>query len=257
MKLWLDTFEEVLGKKKTQDKEWISSDTIKRIEKRKEKKVTLNTSRTRTAKVKGEYTAADRDVQKSVRKDKKDYIEEFNSQTESAAGQGNLKDLYLTTKRKKHKLAGKFQQTDKTIKDKDGSSLTSTEEQLKRWREHFRELLNRPAPETPLNISPAVTELPINCKIKKKPSKAVIRKTIVTLKNGKAAGPDNIQAEAIKADKRLLSPSYTRSGRRKRYQPSGWRDLSSSCPEEKTSGTAATTEASVPYNVLKVSTQSF
>ena len=75
-------------------------------------------------------------MKKSIKKDKKDYIEELASQAEDAAGQGNLKDLYLTTK----KLAGKFQQTDKPVKDKDGNPLTTTEEQLKRWAEHFREL---------------------------------------------------------------------------------------------------------------------
>nr|KAG5691347.1 hypothetical protein BaRGS_033396 [Batillaria attramentaria] len=47
------------------------------------------------------------------------------------------------------------------------------------------------------DIPPAETELPINCD---KPSKAEIRKAIVTLRNGKAAGPDEIPAEAIKAD---------------------------------------------------------
>jgi hypothetical protein len=36
------------------------------------------------------------------------------SQDEIAAGQGNLKDLYLTKK-----LAGKFQQTNNPVKDKD------------------------------------------------------------------------------------------------------------------------------------------
>nr|KAG5685192.1 hypothetical protein BaRGS_011091 [Batillaria attramentaria] len=47
------------------------------------------------------------------------------------------------------------------------------------------------------DIPPAETELPINCD---KPSKAEIRKAIMTLRNGKAAGPDEIPAEAIKAD---------------------------------------------------------
>jgi hypothetical protein len=79
-------------------------------------------------------------------------------QTENAAGQGNLKDLYLITQ----KLAGKFQQTDKPV-DKDNTSLLSTEEQLKRWREHFRKLLKCLAPQTPMDIPPAETEIPINC----------------------------------------------------------------------------------------------
>ena len=44
-KLWRDTCEEVLGKKKAQHKEWISSDTIQRLETRKERKTALNTRR--------------------------------------------------------------------------------------------------------------------------------------------------------------------------------------------------------------------
>nr|KAG5690011.1 hypothetical protein BaRGS_007313 [Batillaria attramentaria] len=136
---------------------------------------------------------ADREVKRSTRKDKRDYIDNLANQAEEAAGQGNLKDLYQVTK----KFAGKFQQTDKPVKDKNGHPLTTTEEQLKRWAEHFRELLNRPIPETPPDIPPAETELPINCD---KPSKAEIRKAIMTLRNGKAAGPDEIPAEAIKAD---------------------------------------------------------
>nr|KAG5701649.1 hypothetical protein BaRGS_019338 [Batillaria attramentaria] len=194
-KLWHDTRKEVLGKKKTQHKEWISADTIQKLEARKEKKSVLNTSRTRRAKAKAqeEYTVADREVKRSIRKDKRDYIDNLASQAEEAARQGNLKDLYQVTK----KLAGKFQETDKPVKDKNGHPLTTTEEQLKRWAEHFRELLNRPILETPPDIPPAETELPINCD---KPSKAKIRKVIMTLKNGKAAGPDELPAEAIKAD---------------------------------------------------------
>nr|KAG5703814.1 hypothetical protein BaRGS_031448 [Batillaria attramentaria] len=166
-----------------------------KLEVRKEKKTALNTSRTRRAKAKAqeEYTAAGREVKRSTRKDKRDYIDNLASQAEEAARQGNLKDLYQVTK----KLAGKFQQTDKPVKDKNGHPLTTTEEQLKRWAEHFRELLNRPIPEAPPDIPPAETELPINCD---KPSKAEIRKAIMTLRNGKAAGPDEIPAEAIKAD---------------------------------------------------------
>nr|KAG5704681.1 hypothetical protein BaRGS_025323 [Batillaria attramentaria] len=107
-------------------------------------KTALNTSRTRRAKAKAqeEYTAADREVKRSTGKDKRDYIDNLASQAEEAARQGNLKDLYQVTK----KLAGKFQQTDKPVKDKNGHPLTTTEEQLKRWTEHFRELLNRPHP---------------------------------------------------------------------------------------------------------------
>lgn len=82
------------------------------------------------------------------------------------------------------------------MKDKNGNPLTTAEEQLKRWAEHFSGLLNRPAPEALPDIPPAETELPINWD---KPSKTEIKRAIMAL-NGKAAGPDDIPAEAIKAD---------------------------------------------------------
>jgi hypothetical protein len=102
---WFNTCEEVLGKMKTQHKESISSDTIKRIEKRKEKKAILNINQKRTAKVKAqeEYTAADRDVKASI----KTILRNWPVKPKMLKGQWNLKDLYLTTT----KLASKFQQT--------------------------------------------------------------------------------------------------------------------------------------------------
>ena len=193
--IWLETCEEVLGRKKTQHKDWISADILQRLEDRKTKKAQLNMGRTRSAKTRAqeEYSAADKEVKRSVKKDKKNYVDSLAAQAEEAAGQGNLKDLYMITK----KLANKFQQTEKTVGDKNGNQLTTTEEQLTRWAEHFRELLNWPAPETPPDVQPAEEELDINCS---KPSKSEIKKAIMSLKNGKAAGPDEIPAEAIKAD---------------------------------------------------------
>ena len=215
--LWRDTCEEVLGKKKAQHKEWISTDTIQKLQTRKERKIALNTSRTRAAKSKAqaEYTAADREVKRSISQDKRDYIDYLASQAEEAAGQGNFKDLYLTTK----KLAGKFQQTDMPVKEKDGKLLTTVKEQLKRWAEHFRELLNHPAPKLLPDIPPAEAELPISCE---KPAKAEIKKAIMTLRNGKTAGPDG-----IKADKTTTSVLHSLFGTEiweKEEVPAQWRE---------------------------------
>ena len=159
-KLWCDTCEEILGKIKAQNKEWISADTIKKLEMRKEKKKDLNMSRTRAAKTEAqeEYTRANKEVKRNIKKDKTNFIDDLASQAEKAAGQGNLRDLYLVTR----KLAGKFQQTDRPIKAKEGNPLTTVEEQLERWAEHFKELLNRLTPDEPPEIPPAKTELPIN-----------------------------------------------------------------------------------------------
>ena len=59
----------------------------------------LNNSRTRAAKARAQYTAVDREVKKSIKKDKRDYIGDLARQAETAAGQGNLRDLYLVTKK--------------------------------------------------------------------------------------------------------------------------------------------------------------
>lgn len=194
-RLWADTCEETLGKKKTQHKEWMTGATLKKIEERKAKKAVLNNSRTRAAKAEAqrEYTCAHKEVRRSIKQDKREFVDNLARQAEEAAAQRNLKDLYSITK----KLSGKFQQTDRPVKDKQGNPLSTTDDQRRRWAEHFSELLNRPAPDEPADIPPAETILPINCD---QPTKEEIQKAIKTLKNGKAAGPDGIPAEAIKAD---------------------------------------------------------
>ena len=76
-------------------------------------------------------------------------------------------------------------------------SMTDQEEQLKRWPEHFRELLNRPPPSEMPDIEPADTPLQVN---ENRSSKVEIKRAINHLKNGRAAAPDGIPSEAIKAD---------------------------------------------------------
>ena len=193
--MWTSTCSEVLGKKKYQQKDWISAETVNKVQVRKEKKGAVNNSRTRAAKAAAqeEYTEANRAVKNSVKTDKANFIEDLAKEAEDASAQGNMKQLYDITR----KLAGKYKNTDRPIKDKNGNVLTSDEDQLNRWREHFEELLNRPPLQNPPDIAPAEEVLQINCE---RPSKAEIEKAIHHMKRGKASGPDKIHAEAIKAD---------------------------------------------------------
>ena len=130
----------------------MSASTLLKIQARKEKKSTLNNCRTRTAKAEAqkEYTVAHQKVRRSIRRDKRNHVDRLATQAEKAATQGNMKDLYDTTR----KLAAHYKQADIPIKDKQGKTLTTTEEQLERWAEHFSEL-NRPAPEDLPDIPPA------------------------------------------------------------------------------------------------------
>jgi len=190
-----ETCREVVGPMRYQQKEWISAETLEKIKDRKHKKAAINNSRTRAAKAKarGDFSEANRRVQRSVRSDKRKYIDSLADEAEAAAASNNMRQLYDTTR----KLSGKYSRPERPVKDKDGNTLQGAEKQLSRWAEHFEDLLNRPTPPNPPHIIPADTDLPINCD---HPTRTEIRKAIQQLRNGKAAGPDNIPAEALKAD---------------------------------------------------------
>ena len=189
------TCQEVLGTKKRIHKEWITSQTVKEIEARKQKKAAVNNSRTRTGKARArdEYAEANKQVRKSIKADKRNYVDKLASEAERAAHQGNMRELYTTVK----KLSGKFNKPERPVKGKDGRIIKDEEGQKERWREYFEELLNRPAPQNPPDIPPAEEDLPIDCGV---PTTDEIRRATKQLKNGKAAGPDGIPAEALKAD---------------------------------------------------------
>ena len=74
---------EVLEPKKKQHKDWISADTVLKIQTRRLKKEAVNSSRTRVSKAatQAEYTQAHREVKRNLKNDKRDYI---NSQAEEA-----------------------------------------------------------------------------------------------------------------------------------------------------------------------------
>ncbi|VDP25230.1 unnamed protein product [Schistosoma margrebowiei] len=187
------TCQEVLGLKKYHHKEWISTETLDKIKERKNKKAVINNSRTQAEKVQAqaEYTEANKQVKRSIRADKKKYVEELATTAEKAAREGNMKQLYDTTK----KLSGKYSKPERPVKDKEGKPITEIQQQRNRWVEYFEELLNRPASTNPPDIEVAHTDLPIDVN---PPTKEEIRMAVRQTKNGKAAGPDNIPAEALK-----------------------------------------------------------
>ncbi|VDP55096.1 unnamed protein product [Schistosoma mattheei] len=132
------TYQELLGRNKHHHKEWISIETLDKIKERKNKNTAINNSRTRTEKVQAqaEYIEADKQVKKSIRADKKKYVEELATTAGKAAREGNMKLLYNTTK----KLAGKYSKPERPVKDKEGKPITEIQQQRNRWVGYFEEL---------------------------------------------------------------------------------------------------------------------
>ncbi|VDP47982.1 unnamed protein product [Schistosoma curassoni] len=73
------TCDEILGHKKHHHKEWITVDTLDKIQERRNKKAAINASRTRAekAKAQAEYTEINKQVKRSIRTDKRKYVEDL------------------------------------------------------------------------------------------------------------------------------------------------------------------------------------
>jgi hypothetical protein len=95
------------------------------------------------------------------------------------------------------KLAGKYCRPNRLVKDRQGQTITDSEQRLEIRVEHFEELFNRSAPEKPSNMTEADIYIEINCD---PPTRDKIISTLKKVRNGKAASPDGIPAEALKTD---------------------------------------------------------
>ncbi|VDO95104.1 unnamed protein product [Schistosoma mattheei] len=85
---------------------------------------------------------------------------------------------------------------------KKASQSLKFQELENRCVEYFGELLNRSAPLNPLDIEAAPTDLPIDVT---PPTIEEIRMTIRQTKYGKASGPDNSPAEALRSEIELTA----------------------------------------------------
>ncbi|VDO63730.1 unnamed protein product [Schistosoma margrebowiei] len=110
------TFQDVLGCNKHHHNEWISIETLDKIQKRKNNKTLTDNSRRRTEKVKSqaEYTETNNQVKKCIGTDKQKFVLELATTVEKAATEGNIKQLYETTK----KLPGKYSKPETPVKEK-------------------------------------------------------------------------------------------------------------------------------------------
>ncbi|VDO90173.1 unnamed protein product [Schistosoma margrebowiei] len=127
------TCQEVLSLKKHHHNEWISIETLDRIKERKNKKAAINNSRTRAEKVQAqaEYIEANKQMKRSIRDDKKKYVEELATTAEKAAREGNMKQLYDTTK----KLSGKYIKSERPFNHKECKPITENQQPWNRWLE--------------------------------------------------------------------------------------------------------------------------
>ena len=172
-------------------KSWITADSWNR--RAKKRMVDDAKSSRQKALKKEEYQKLDKKVKSSLRKDKREWANNIAQGAEDAARQGQMKGVYEATR----KLCNESPKRVDMVKDREGKLLSKEDEVRKRWKEHFMEVLNRPDPET---VAEVVGDSDINEEIEEGPvSKLEIKNAIKDMKNGKAAGIDNITVEMMKA----------------------------------------------------------
>ena len=100
-KTYVEVATKVLGHTKKNLKEWLTPETWKKIEERKQLKIKmLSTKSARLQQqVQEAYKGKDKEVKKSAMNDKRAYVEGLAAEAESAAARGELTTVYKITKR--------------------------------------------------------------------------------------------------------------------------------------------------------------
>ena len=92
----MEAGKKVLGPRRRKKEEWITTDTWKKIEHRKEKKRKILSTRSARLKAQMEsYRTLDKAVKRSTRADKKRYIEKIAEEAETAASKQDMGSLFL------------------------------------------------------------------------------------------------------------------------------------------------------------------
>ena len=198
--------QEVVGYNRKKKEQWISESSWDIIDQRAQLKILVDKydhsttcSREYVDNLKAQYKRLHKQVKAATRDDKRMYLETMAEQAEAAARRGDSRTVYAITKQ----LAGISKASSTQVESKDGILLTQTDDIVRRWKEHFSEVLNQMPPTTTLNIP----EEPLfDLGICSGPLILIeVKEALKTLKNGKAAGNDGISPELLKYGRSALA----------------------------------------------------
>ena len=173
-------------------------DSWKLIDERKVVKKRIDGAKSQRIKEKlrENYRSKDREVEKSVRRDKRKRAEDLAQEAENAVQMGRMKTVYDVTK----KLTNEKRKAVNSVRDKSGQLITEESQKRSGWKEHFEEILNRPEQENPIG-QPNTEEISERVNVKTDYiSAGEIRRAMSDMKSRKASGRDGITVELLKAD---------------------------------------------------------
>ena len=145
-----DAAADTIGKRNPKRPRWMSNPTWTLIDKRKHIKQLRDSASSMIQKQHFaiQYNELDKDVKRSARNDKRSDLDRKIQFAECAVKKNDTRHLYRLTK----EISGASFRSSGSICDRNGNRLSTKLDVLARWREHFEEILNRPAPESIVDL---------------------------------------------------------------------------------------------------------
>ncbi|XP_078701690.1 uncharacterized protein LOC144927827 [Branchiostoma floridae x Branchiostoma belcheri] len=146
---------------------------------------------------KSEYSKLNKLVKKSCKVDDNNWALRVASDLESAAKQGNQREVW----QKIRILSNKRSKKSTAVRDKSGKLISDPDAQRERWAEHFSELLNPQQDESDLSMLDSIPGVPSFDYLNEDdgpPTAEEIQNALKKLKNHKSPGVDEIANEQLK-----------------------------------------------------------
>ena len=185
-----------LGKQARHNEDWFdeNDDTINELMKQKRESFQAWQKNFRNKQLQTDYHIARSEIQKRVRKLKNDWWIKKSEELQTLAVSHCSKEFFAATRKSYGPSSGGA----RPISGKDGTVYKEREKILRRWGEHFSELLNQESIVND-NITNTLPQARIRYDLADPPTMTELHKAISMTKSGKAAGPDGIPAEVFKA----------------------------------------------------------
>ena len=171
-----ETAKNHVPKKKKRKKPWLTMDTIAIAERRREAKSSGNQRL---------WSQLNKEFNKAAKQDEKEFLEEKCEELE----RNKLRPHKISQILKE--ITGKNSPQTEVINDRNGNTLTETEEVLKRWAEYCETLYEEKSHHS--------WNPPANTEMEPPPMREEVEKALKELPNRKSPGRDNIPAELWKA----------------------------------------------------------
>ena len=144
-----------------------------------------------------EYSLANKRVKKSCKKDDENWALRVAADLEAASAHGQQREVWQRIR----SLSGKKSRKSTAVRDKTGKLISDPAAQRERWGEHFSELLNPATGNVDLSDLDSLETVPCFLHLSDSdtpPSRAEISEALLSLKNHKSPGVDEITNEQLK-----------------------------------------------------------